>query len=127
MASVIPIKTRAPAVTTEGCGACLHSASGLVCQSACDVLIADHVPEVSGPTEAVQRLLSALDQALGPLRDGNLVSARSVIHSLHLLDGEAELTLAIAPHCGGALLADAAFDTMRRLLPDTDIYVRHAA
>lgn len=126
MASVIPIKSRAPTVTTEGCGACLHSAGGPVCQSACDVS-ADHEPEVSGPTEAVQRLLSALDLALGPLRDGSVVSARSVIHSLHLLDGEAELTLAIAPHCGGALLADAAFDTMRRLLPDTDIYVRHAA
>jgi hypothetical protein len=36
-----------------------------------------------------------------------------------------ELQLAVDPRCGGAELADAAFQTLRRLLPDTDIYVTH--
>lgn len=125
MAAVIPIKTELSAIADEGCGACLHSAIGPVCAAACD-FPHDHVPEVSGPTDAVQRVLSALERALGPLQAAEDDAARSVVHSLRLADGEAELTLAVAARCGGALLADTAFDTMRRLLPDTDIYVRHA-
>jgi hypothetical protein len=34
-----------------------------------------------------------------------------------------ELRLAVPTDCGGALLADTAFQTLRGLLPDTDIYV----
>jgi hypothetical protein len=99
---------------------------GPVCHAACEQP-PEAAPALSGPPDTVQRVLSALDRALGSLQ-----ARRRPMRplppwcALHLADGEAELTLAVAPRCGGALLADAAFDTLRRLLPDTDIYVRHA-
>ena len=127
MASVIPIKSDTPTQASAGCGACFHSNMGPVCHAACEHP-AEAAPRLSGPADTVQRVLRALEHALGPLqRPAEVDSAPlSLVRSLHLGDGEAELTLAVAPRCGGALLADTAFDTLRRLLPDTDIYVRHA-
>ena len=43
------------------------------------------------------------------------------------LPGEVDLRLAVARCHGGAALCDSAFQTLRSLLPDTDIYVIPAA
>jgi hypothetical protein len=102
------------------CGGCLHSAAGPVCRTVEGQDCA--APQLSGPPEMLQRVLDALTPALAS--PGQPVEA--LVHALRLVPGEeAELTLKVAPHCSGADLADRAFQTLRSLLPDTDIYVRH--
>jgi len=76
-----------------------------------------HPPELTGPADELARLLQALTPVLGALETSGLVRA------LHVQDGEVELQLAVRADCGGAALADDAFHTLRKLLPDTDIYV----
>ncbi|MFO1340247.1 MAG: hypothetical protein U1F53_18805 [Burkholderiaceae bacterium] len=69
--------------------------------------------------DVLGRLQSAWASELGENADG-------LVQALTLTDDEADLTLA-APPCGlGARLADVAFHTLRRALPNTDIYVHHA-
>ena len=46
--------------------------------------------------------------------------------TLRVLPGEVELQLALSRRCGGNDLAERAFQTLRSLLPDTDIYVTPA-
>lgn len=120
----IPIVPEAAHAASEGCGACLHSAAGPVCRSAQGARCI--APDLLGPPALIRQVLSELERELAVEADGDLAST-GLIHALKLQDGEAELTLGVAPHCGGALLADAAFQTLRRLLPDTDIYVTCAA
>ncbi|MDP1534398.1 MAG: iron-sulfur cluster assembly protein, partial [Rubrivivax sp.] len=58
---------------------------------------------------------------------GRSIVDLQLVKSLRIEGGEAELTVSFAPHCGPAMaLAEQAFQTLRRALPDTDIYVRHA-
>ena len=116
---------RVLAVTEEGhplgCGACLHSATGPQCQQSVDEPC--QAPQLVGSPEELSRLVAALAHDLGwsgGRLDGHLVRA------LKVAPGEAELTLAVAPVGSGASLAQAAFETLRRLLPDTDITVHHA-
>jgi hypothetical protein len=121
----IEIKAASPPPAETGgarCGGCLHSAAGPVCRAADD---RDCVaPQLSGPPEQLQRVMDALEKALA--RPGQPVDA--LVHALRLVPGEeAELTLNLAPHCSGVDLADRAFQTLRALLPDTDIYVHHLA
>ena len=77
-------------------------------------------PLVRGDADQVQRLRSALesdvDRALG-------LPLTAWLRELQLSDGEA--LVAVAPGLGrdGVESAAIAFDTLRRLLPDTDIYV----
>ena len=66
--------------------------------------------------------MAALAQRLG-FEPGTV----GLVRALHVQPGEVELRLAVHRHCGGAELADTAFQTLRGLLPDTDIYVTHAA
>ena len=106
---------------TGGCGACHASAAGPVCRIEFG---ADCVaPALHGPQDQIERVMAALRTALGN-QGGDGVH---LVRALRLDDGEAELTLAVEPRCGGLALADIAFQTLRQLLPDTDIYVRHAA
>jgi hypothetical protein len=106
-----------------GCGACSGSIDNPACQARVGQTALPAM--LSGPPAELQRLLAALAGALGfppgqPEAGG--------VRSLQVGADEVELTLATAPGCGGgALLTDAAFQTLRRLLPDTDIYIRHAA
>ena len=124
-AIVIPICPSESASAPEGgCGHCLTSAAGPVCRS--DLGPRCTAPVLVGPPERVQEVLAALDRDLGVGAVG-ADGALGLVHALTLRDGEAELTLAVARRCGGALLADTAFQTLRRLLPDTDIYVTHLA
>ncbi|OYT87054.1 MAG: hypothetical protein CFE46_12590 [Burkholderiales bacterium PBB6] len=123
--TIIPIHAANTAAHQDhdGCSACLDSAAGPVCRS--DMATPCITPALQGPAEELQRVMQALDQALAVRTDGGL-GASGLIHSLRLDDGEVELMLTVAPRCGGARLADSAFQALRRLLPDTDIYVRHA-
>lgn len=115
--TVIPIATAQP---VRGCAACLQASSGPVCRSALGEPCG--APLLHGPAPQLQRLLAALSQSLGLPVEGD---QNRVVRSLALGDGEVELQLAVDPRCGGAELADTAFQTLRRLLPDTDIYVTH--
>jgi hypothetical protein len=114
-AMTIPIQ----AVGDDGqpCGSCLDSPAGPICPppQPCGE------PELVGPRAEIERLLAALEAGI----DGALLS--SVLLSLRVEPGEVELRLAVPQRCGGAKLADSAFQTLRRVLPDTDIYVTHAA
>jgi hypothetical protein len=99
-----------------GCGGCLHgTASGPVCRTLLGEPCA--APTLSGPADALDRLRQALAPVLGALDSNGLVRA------LHVQDGEVELQLALRADCGGAALADSAFQALRSVLPDTDIYV----
>lgn len=115
--TIIPIAAAQP---SRGCAACLQARSGPVCRSALGESCG--APVLTGPAAELQRLLQALSQSLGLPVDGD---ENRIVVSLALGDGEVELRLAVDPHCGGAELADTAFQTLRRLLPDTDIYVTH--
>ncbi len=109
----IPIHSNQPAA---GCRGCVSGAgNGPVCRSVLGEACA--APELRGPADALQRLLLALTPVLGAPGTSGLVRA------LHVQDGEVELQLAVRADCGGAALADSAFQMLRSLLPDTDIYV----
>lgn len=110
-----------------GCGACLSSASGPQCR--------DHVtgeacahPRLSGRDDLLGRVLRELNaHVVDPGTRRGVVDLQWV-RALRIDDGEAELTLSFAPQCGpGKGMAEAAFETLRRLLPDTDVYVRNVA
>jgi metal-sulfur cluster biosynthetic enzyme len=68
----------------------------------------------------------ALNTVIEPASGRGIVDLH-LVKSLHIENGEAELVVSFAAGCGGGReMADDAFHTLRRLLPDTDIYVRHA-
>lgn len=79
-------------------------------------------PRLRGEPAQLRRVLGALEAAL-QARLGWRLPAGSWLHELRLDEGEA--FVAITPALGGACgpPAEVAFDTLRRLLPDTDIYV----
>lgn len=83
-------------------------------------------PRLEGPSDLLQRVMGELSEALD--REGRgCVAARDFVHLLRLQDGEAELRLGVHPDHAGLQLMDTAFQTLRRLLPDTDIYVQPQA
>lgn len=77
---------------------------------------------LSGDTERAAPLLAALGQAVGQAL-GPDWPAQRWLREIRLSDHEAVVTL--APDLGhdGLAPAEVAFQTLRRLLPDTDIYV----
>ncbi len=82
-------------------------------------------PALAGPAETLQRVLRGL-RSVADGEGGNLVD-RHWIRSLRVQDGEADLTLTLSPRsCHGRELAGRSFDVLRRLLPDTDVFVHHA-
>lgn len=85
-----------------------------------DTLLAP--PRLSGEAQQLERVLGALETAVRA-RVGWRLPTASWLRELRLVDGEA--FVAITPELGGACgpSAEAAFETLRRLLPDTDIYV----
>ncbi|MDH4391723.1 MAG: hypothetical protein QE285_09930 [Aquabacterium sp.] len=112
----IPIHDANPA---HGCSGCLHSAGGGPLRRTAPGPDRS-APVLTGPADELARLLQALTPVLGAL------GARGLVQSLHVLDGEVTLQLAVHADGGGAALADRAFQTLRKLLPDTDIYVQLA-
>ncbi len=106
---------------SSGCGHCASDAEGgRVCRVVLDR--SGPAPEVSGPPDQVSRVLSVLAARTGCAPDGS-----GLVRRLRLQEGEADLQLSVPSHCGGLELADGAFQTLRGLLPDTDIYVTLAA
>ncbi len=82
-------------------------------------------PRLEGDPATLQRVLAALDAEATD--DAGGIVGRHCVKSLCISEGEAELTLTFPPSCGsGKRLAESAFATLRRLLPDTDVYVLHA-
>ncbi len=99
--------------TTQGCGHAL----GAPCK----------VPRLSGDPLQLQRALASLRSVVDPEHGGNLVELQ-LVKSLRIEGGETELTVTFPRGCGAArLMAEDAFQALRRALPDTDIYVSHAA
>ena len=76
-----------------------------------------------GPQAEVQRVMQALARRLGFQADAPELAG---VRSLRIADGEVELQLAGPLGCAGSERAETAFDTLRSLLPDTDLYVIHA-
>ena len=116
----ITIRSDAP---QAGCGACLPSPNGPQCRAMTDPT--GEPPQLTGPSDELARLMAALAPRLGLAADASLSTA-GLVRSLQVLPGEVTLQLAVGRHCGGQALAEAAFETLRALLPDTDIYVTHA-
>ena len=105
-----------------GCGRCEPDEAGAGCSAAYGPPCAS--PDLAGDPALIARVLQALRGVADS--DGNLVDAQR-FSALRLRDGEAELTLTFARGCGPArLLAEEAFQCLRRELPDTDVYVTHA-
>ncbi len=118
----IPIRTGAP---HAGCHACLQSDAGPACHAVNPAPALQ--PRLIGPHDELQRLLAALAPRLGfDLQPGTAAGA-GLVRGLAVLPGEVTLELAVGRQCGGQGLIDTAFQTLRSLLPDTDIYVTHAA
>ena len=113
----ITIHDAHPTAGAPACGGCLHDAArSPVCRAMVDQPC--QAPQLSGPADQLARLMAALSAQLGCAPDG-----AGLVRSLRLRPGEVELRLAVPAHCAGAELTDTAFQTLRRLLPDTDIYV----
>lgn len=108
----------------HGCGGCLHDSGTPVCRESLGEACA--APRLQGRPQDVRRVMAALAPALGFAADA-ADAGTGVVAFLSVQAGEVDLRLAVGPHCGGALLADAAFQALRALLPDTDIYVSNAA
>jgi hypothetical protein len=117
-ARTIPIQ---PAQPSPGCGRCMSDGQG---ERLCGVVLdrCEAAPELSGPPDQVSRVLSALVARTGCAPDGS-----GLVRRLLLREGEADLQLSVASHCGGVALADGAFQALRGLLPDPDIFVTFAA
>lgn len=115
-----------PTQAVAGCGGCLSSDSGPQCRAhvtgqACTQ------PQLAGPTDCLQKVLRALNrEVVDPDTQRGIVDLQWV-KSLRIEQGEAELTLSFAPACGpGKELSESAFQTLLRLMPDTDVYVHHS-
>lgn len=80
-------------------------------------------PVVLGDTERGRKLLDILHADVLPcLEPPGPVGAW--LRTIRLDEGEAEVRVARELGCRTVLVSSVAFDTLRRLLPDCDIYVR---
>lgn len=79
-------------------------------------------PALSGPASRVEGLLGALGTVMAT-QFGRPVAPGEWLQALRLADGEAVLRLRRDLGCRTGDIGGAAFETMRRLLPDTDIFI----
>ena len=101
------------------CGTCLASRHACTRQPG----VADApAPQLSGDPARIGSLLAVLAPQMDALF-GRPVSPGVWLASLSLSPGEARLALAAGLDCHAAAVAELAFDAMRRLLPDTDLYI----
>lgn len=117
--STIPIQAMSSSAAA-GCGHCGHGTAAAACGSpaglACDQT------ELAGPSDQLARVLGVLGRRLGFEPEA---PERAGVRALRITPDEVELQLAWPARCGGTAFAEAAFDTLRGLLPNTDIYVTH--
>jgi hypothetical protein len=88
----------------------------------CDAAAVVASPELQGPAELILRLLERLHPAVvaafgRPVQDGEW------LRSIDLHDGEAVVRLHAHLGCKTREVAELTFDVMRRVLPDTDLYI----
>ncbi len=108
----------------SACGSCASGVTVPACGLPRPPTVCDD-PALHGDAAALDRVLAALRTIDAPNGTGNLVDAGQIV-GLHIGPDEAELSLAFAPRCGvHQQAAEAAFQALRRLLPDTDVYVTH--
>jgi hypothetical protein len=118
---VIPII----ALPSRDCHACHDRPEGPACRTFVGEVCA--TPTFHGDPTLVGRVLDSLREVVDPERGINIVDLR-LVKSLRIAQGEAELTVTFPPQCGSSrAMAEGAFETLRRTLPDTDVYVLHAA
>jgi len=82
-------------------------------------------PRVLGPAPQAWRLVTALEAAVHGQLQG-LAPITRWLRELRLGEGEVLVLIAPGLGCDGMDAAEIAFDTLRHLLPDTDIYVSAA-
>jgi metal-sulfur cluster biosynthetic enzyme len=112
---------------SAGCGSCLSSAEGPQCRAHVTAEACAH-PQLAGRNDVIAHLLDELNRTVVDPEAGRGIVDLQWVKALRVENGEAELTLSFAPACGPAKeLFESAFQTLRRLLPDTDVYVRHEA
>lgn len=118
------LQAAVPGEAAADCGACEASPVGPACRGQAFGEPCLN-PLLEGEPGTLQRVLAALDAEAAD--DAGGIVARHCVKSLRIADGEAVLTVTFPPNCGsGKVLAESAFATLRRLLPDTDVYVLHA-
>ena len=112
----------------HACGGCDGAPADAACAAQADVFSRRcAAPQLQGDPALLQQALSALRGVRDPVQGGNLVGMQ-LVQALRVEGGEAELTLTYPHGCGAArLMAEDAFQVLRRVLPDTDVYVLHAA
>lgn len=112
-------------VAPAACGGCVSSDAGPSCRTNYGVPCV--APELQGDDGQLLQALQSLRKVIDPEQGRNLIELQ-LVKSLRIADGEAELTVTFPQGCGAVrLMAEDAFHVLRRALPDTDIYVRHAA
>jgi hypothetical protein len=79
-------------------------------------------PELHGPSDQIDRLLDRLHPAIDA-EFGRPVQHGEWLRSVDLHDGEVYVRLHADLGCRARDVAEITFDALRRLLPDTDIYV----
>ncbi len=112
----------------HACGGCEGAPADAACAVQLDVFSRRCAsPLLQGDPVLLQQALAALRGVREPVQGSDLV-ALQLVQALRVEGGEAELTLTYPPGCGVArLMAEDAFQVLRRALRDTDVYVLHAA
>ncbi len=125
MAHAAPTLWLHPSHDGESCGGCATVDDAPRCRAQLSAEPCRH-PRLAGRADQLALVMQALDrQVIEPVSQRGIVSL-AWVKSLRIEGGEAELTVTFPPSCGaGQRLADAAFQALRGLLPDTDVYVRH--
>lgn len=112
-----PVEGTASGATCGGCtdaGTGCSAVDGLPCLA----------PQLQGDAALLASAMAALRAVVDVESGGNLVDLH-LVQALHIANGEADLLLTFPRSCGPSrLMAEAAFQVLRRLLPDTDVYVR---
>ncbi|WP_425261767.1 iron-sulfur cluster assembly protein [Rubrivivax sp. RP6-9] len=110
------------------CGGCDGAPAETACAAQADVFGRRcAAPLLQGDPALVEQALAALRGVRDPVQGGDLVGMQ-LVQALRVEGGEAELTLTYPRGCGVArLMAEDAFQVLRRVLHDTDVYVLHAA
>ena len=117
-----------PLVSMPACGACAAPAHGCT-HPAGPAGPADPAdpadapaPRLSGDASRIEPLLARLAPQMQQVF-GHPVDAGVWLASLRVSPGQAHLALAPGLACRAGVVAELAFEAMRELLPDTDLYI----
>jgi metal-sulfur cluster biosynthetic enzyme len=117
---------KSEALAPGACTGCQPTPTGAACRNSLEGDPCSE-PLFSGDPARLRAALAALSTVLDAEGGRSLVELQ-FLRSLHVDADEAVLTVSFPLRCGPSRqLADDAFHALRRQLPDTDVYVRHAA